>query len=104
MATTIDSVQQQLAEDGNDADLVIADYRLAGDDTGLVAIRRVKDAVAREIPGILLTGDTAPEILRDMESTGYHVMHKPIQATELHHLLRYLLRKSSTTNMKDMRN
>ena len=91
MSTTIESVQRQLAENGNDADLVIADYRLTGDDTGLLAIQGVKETVGREIPGILLTGDTAPQILRDMESAGYHVMHKPLQATKLHHLMCNLL-------------
>ena len=91
-AQTIDSARQQLANHANHADLVIADHRLKGEDTGLLAIEQVQKSVGRKIPAIILTGDTAPEILRTMEGTGYHVLHKPIKATKLHPLLRHFLR------------
>lgn len=70
---------------------VIADYRLREGETGVDAIRRIQERYGAEVPAVLVTGDTAPDRLREAEASGYHLLHKPIRPAKLHALLRFLL-------------
>jgi two-component system CheB/CheR fusion protein len=64
-------------------DVILADYRLGGGDTGNEAIRRLRRALGRHIPGILLTGDTSPDRLSEAERSGFELLHKPIRPAEV---------------------
>lgn len=63
-------------------DIVIADYRLADGETGLDVLTALKVRFG-DIKGVVLTGDTAPERLREVVNSGYTILHKPISATQL---------------------
>jgi PAS domain S-box-containing protein len=77
-----------LARQNRPPDIIVADYRLRGGRTGLDAIRHIRDLFGhRPIPCILITGDTAPERLREAESSGYRLLHKPVEPAQLHEVL-----------------
>lgn len=59
------------------ADAVIVDYRLRAERTGLQAIARLHAEFQRMIPALLVSGDTAPERLRDAAASGHMLVHKP---------------------------
>ncbi|MGE5506035.1 MAG: hybrid sensor histidine kinase/response regulator, partial [Actinomycetota bacterium] len=73
----------RLAELGAGVDMVIADYRLQNGETGGQAVARVAAAVGKPLPAIILTGDTAPERLRQAQDLGHGLLHKPVQADAL---------------------
>lgn len=64
-------------------DVILSDYRLEDGMTGIDAIKRVRDSLGGPIPGILLTGDTAPEILRQTQASGFPLLHKPLPVQDL---------------------
>ncbi|WP_404382664.1 PAS-domain containing protein [Caenispirillum salinarum] len=64
-------------------DVILSDYRLEEGMTGIDAIHRVRDSLGGPIPGILLTGDTAPEILRRTQASGFPLLHKPLPVHDL---------------------
>lgn len=64
-------------------DVILSDYRLEQGMTGIDAIGYVREAMGGPIPGILLTGDTAPEILRATQASGFPLLHKPLPVHEL---------------------
>jgi len=64
-------------------DLVLCDYRLAGTMNGLEVIEKLREEFNMEFPAILVTGDTAPERLQQLEAGGLPVLHKPIEAQAL---------------------
>ena len=64
-------------------DVIVTDYRLDGGCTGTEIIRDVRRAVGRSVPGILVTGDTAPERLAEAEAGNFRVLHKPVMAGDL---------------------
>lgn len=64
-------------------DLIVADYRLAGDETGVGAVATLGRALGRTIPAIIVTGDTSPERLREVSASGARILHKPIDGDEL---------------------
>ncbi|HSD60216.1 MAG TPA: ATP-binding protein [Burkholderiales bacterium] len=64
-------------------DLLIADYRLANEITGLDVIRRLRQVLDPEIPAILVTGSTTPETVAQAEVEGVAMMLKPLDPERL---------------------
>jgi signal transduction histidine kinase/ActR/RegA family two-component response regulator len=64
-------------------DIIIADYRLAEGETGNDAINEICQVRGTNIPGILLTGDTDPRRIASAASSGFSLLHKPIDHVEL---------------------
>jgi two-component system, sensor histidine kinase len=63
--------------------LIVCDYRLRDGETGSTVIERLRNEYNEEIPGILITGDTAPDRLREAQASGYLLLHKPVLNDEL---------------------
>lgn len=59
-------------------DLIIVDYRLEADRTGVEAAREIADNLNRQPPVIILTGDTSPARLKEASASGYRLLHKPV--------------------------
>lgn len=72
-------------------ELVLADYRLAGGNNGEAAVRLLRERFGAALPALLITGDTAPERLREAKQSGLHVLHKPVRPAQLRALCNYLL-------------
>ena len=65
------------------ADLLLIDYRLSNLVTGVQAIKSIHAALDQQFPAIVITGDTSPEGLREINESGYMVLHKPVLAETL---------------------
>lgn len=83
-----------LAEGAQQPHVIIADYRLRDDESGVDAIRRVHAHIGRLVPALLITGDTAPERLREAEHSGYKLIHKPVRPARLRVALSNVLKSS----------
>lgn len=68
-------------------DLVISDYRLREKRTGLEAITALRDLLGSDLPALLITGDTAPDRLREALASGIPLLHKPITPSHLYRAL-----------------
>lgn len=73
----------RLAEGAPAPDVIVADYRLRGGEVGTDAIRRVRDAVGRAIPGVLLTGEASCDLREEAALQDLLVASKPIGSREL---------------------
>ena len=71
--------------------LVISDYRLREQRTGAEAIAAVRGALGRDVPALLITGDTAPERLREAEASGVLLLHKPVAPADLYRAIMTVL-------------
>jgi len=93
---------EQFASQDARPDAIIADYRLSGGSNGVQVIDRIKARFGKDIPGILISGDTAVESLRHAEASGYPLLNKPLQPAALRSLLSFLLReKLLETSLKN---
>jgi PAS domain S-box-containing protein len=63
-------------------DLVVSDYRLPGYN-GVEAVRRLRRAVASDMPTILMTGDTSGDEIREASLSNCSVLHKPVDTDRL---------------------
>lgn len=89
-ASTPEEALERIAE-GTRPDLVIADLRLGGSASGIAAIRLASQALGRNLPGLILTGDTDSRRLREARLSGYPLLHKPIGAHSLRGAVNALL-------------
>jgi CheY-like chemotaxis protein len=69
-------------------EVIIADYRLRGERTGVQAIARLRAEVGSALPALIVTGDTAPDRLREASASGHPLIHKPLQPALLRAFLR----------------
>jgi CheY-like chemotaxis protein len=81
-----------LAGDDRRPDLIISDYGLADGHTGIEAIQRLRNAFRAPIPAFLITGDIAPERLREAGANGLHLLHKPVKPMALRAMLNQILK------------
>ena len=82
----------QLTERKQRPDLIITDYHLADGKTGIEASERIDAAFGTSIPTILISGDTAPERLRDARDKGYILLHKPVDPMRLRAVMHQLFK------------
>ncbi|HZP13680.1 MAG TPA: ATP-binding protein [Nevskiaceae bacterium] len=62
--------------------IVLADFRLRRGDGGVRAIRALRD-LCPGLPALLISGDTAPDRLREAHEAGVELLHKPVNAVLL---------------------
>lgn len=79
-------------------DLIISDYHLANGKTGIEAIEQIGAAFGASIPAVLISGDTAPERLRDARDKGYILLHKPVDPMRLRSVMHELFRTQGPTS------
>ena len=73
-------------------DMILSDWRLRGQETGLEAVRAVRAVVGEATPAVLVTGDTSPDLLKLAHASGLVVLHKPLQPRQLIRLIQHLRR------------
>lgn len=68
-------------------DVVSSDYRLPHGETGFDVITKVRATFGADVPAILISGDTDPEVVRVMADRGIVVLHKPLDMESLEAVL-----------------
>ena len=90
----VESIEQAVALARSFApEVLISDYRLRAQSTGLDAIAAVRAELGSDLPAVLITGDTAAERLREALSGGVPLLHKPVAPSELYRALAGVLRR-----------
>lgn len=82
----------QRSREHPDIDLLVSDYHLKEDQTGLNVIDGIREQLARNIPAILVTGDTSSAVRKLPSDRRLRLASKPIDAEELLTLMDELLR------------
>jgi signal transduction histidine kinase/ActR/RegA family two-component response regulator len=72
-------------------DVIVSDYRLPDDADGIEVISRLRQKYGRDIPAILVTGDTAPDTIHRIKQAGFPLLHKPLRPAKLRALLTHLI-------------
>jgi signal transduction histidine kinase len=73
-------------------DLLIADFRLEGGHTGIESIHTLRERFGAQVPAILVTGSTDPELALQAERGGFHLLHKPVMPAKLRSLVTFKLK------------
>jgi len=86
----------KLDSDLNKPELLIIDYRLPDNVSGIEFAKNLQNILAYPLQVLIITGDTAPERLREADASGFPLLHKPVQPAKLRSVLQYLLSKQGT--------
>jgi CheY-like chemotaxis protein len=86
-----DEALATLSRQNRGPDAVLCDFRLPAGETGCDVIRRLRERFGPALPAALITGDTAPETLREAKESGIPLLHKPVQPARLRALLEHLV-------------
>lgn len=75
--------------------LIISDYRLRNNKTGIEAIDQVRGLLSEDVVAMVISGDTAPDRIQEITSRGLTLLHKPIQPAKLrsimHHKMKHVI-------------
>jgi CheY-like chemotaxis protein len=80
---------------GRMPDLIIADYRLGGGATGTEVIESLRRELDPEIPAILVSGSSAPELVLEAKAHRCDLLLKPVQPERLRELIDARLRRAA---------
>jgi signal transduction histidine kinase/ActR/RegA family two-component response regulator len=89
-ATSGAAALEKLATSTRPPDVLICDYRLRADETGVGVVAALRNEFNTDIPALLLTGETDPDQIRKISASGIAVLHKPLTEDELNEALRAL--------------
>ena len=71
------------ALDDRGVDLIVADLRLSDDASGVDAVRRLRRALGRPTPALIVSGDLGEEAHREAHGAGLPLLAKPLVADAL---------------------
>ncbi len=68
-------------------EVILSDYRLQQNKTGLQLVNDVHQLMNAKIPAAIITGDTAPDRLIEAKKEGHLLLHKPVQPMQIRSFL-----------------
>jgi CheY-like chemotaxis protein/nitrogen-specific signal transduction histidine kinase len=92
-STTGDDVVAAVYEAGIPPDLLIVDYRLGDGDNGIQIAQRIRQELDPELPAILVTGSTTPDLAAQAHAAGLGFLLKPVMGNELREHIGTVLNK-----------
>ena len=82
VATAADALAL-ISEHGLRPDLLLCDYNLRGSPDGVATIDLLRAALGRNVPAVVMTGDTRSQTISSIAAQGVAVLIKPFMAEEL---------------------
>lgn len=64
-------------------DVIVSDYHLTSDSTGIAAIERLRGHFGRHIPAVIMTADPSDGPAQDAKAAACALIHKPTDPDEL---------------------
>lgn len=89
-----DAALAHLRSQENAPRLVVCDYRLPRT-SGTALIQRIRAEAARDVPALIVTGDTSAEAVATVQASGLPVLAKPVRPAKLRALISALLHGQS---------
>jgi signal transduction histidine kinase len=87
--------RKDLVDMESPADLIISDFHLSDQATGLEAIAQLRAAFDAPIPAFLVSGDISPTLAQEARRSGYHLLHKPVDPMTLRAMVNRLVKKKA---------
>ena len=64
-------------------DIILCDYRLQENITGIDVVKNLRKALNQDVPAIIITGDTDTSVLQKIQKEGFLMLSKPVNPKEL---------------------
>jgi signal transduction histidine kinase/CheY-like chemotaxis protein len=90
LTDSIETATDQI-EEGEIPDIILSDFRLRHNTTGIETIEKIRALTKSNIPALLISGDTDPERIQEAQAAGIILLHKPIKPALLKSAINNLL-------------
>ena len=97
VATTTEALTL-IREQGLRPDVILCDYNLRGSSDGIATIRQLRAALGRDVPAVVMTGDTRSPTEVSITAQGIPVLIKPFSSEELLEALKGHAERVTTAN------
>jgi len=101
LAENLQQVKEIICDNNIYPDLIISDYTLSETLTGDKVIKFIREEVGKNIPAIVITGETDENLLDDIRSLGFNLLQKPVRPAKLRSLISYILKDISDQNLTE---
>ena len=75
----------------NPPDIILTDYRLRGRIQGTDIVHEINEALEKPCPALVMTADTAPDIVATIKAQGFPLLIKPVAPPSLRVVMHNLL-------------
>jgi CheY-like chemotaxis protein len=83
VAADAEAAERIFDTDAQNIDLIVTDFHLGEGPDGLDALRRMRAIAGRELPAVILSGDTSPALAALRGEPNVLLLRKPVDAGEL---------------------
>jgi PAS domain S-box-containing protein len=99
-ADSAEKAMDLVRQHGPQIRLALMDYRLPGDWDGIELLRAVSNILNRNLPAVLISGDTSIDRLKQVKISGLPLLHKPVELAALRrHLDEAMSREAMDENL-----
>jgi len=91
-ATSLDDLKQQVDIYNDSADILIVDYHLDDDKTGLEAIKNINEGRRSALSTLMITANYSKSLKNEIENTNILLLNKPVKPMKLKTSMLHLLR------------
>jgi len=91
VVTACDSAEAIAGLEGRSPSALLVDYRLRGGEDGLSAIVGLRTALGRDVPAVLVSGESSADELALIKASGFPLLHKPVPPARLRTAVAYML-------------
>lgn len=83
-------------------DIILADYQLDAEDTGVHAIRNVRAQTGVKVPSIMITANRTASLAQEAIEYDFTVLPKPVETARLRALIDWMMRQNAPVLDKSM--
>jgi CheY-like chemotaxis protein len=94
-AANVEEAQEEIRKLGSWPDMVLMDYHLGSELTGLAALDALSSEAGRPLPGILITANYTDAVRKAADARAYPVLHKPVRPGALRALMAQMLTRET---------
>lgn len=95
LADSTRAAVEALRRSGRAPEVIVADYQLGDEDTGLAAIRAIRALAGADVPAVVVSGESRVDGREELRSSGLPLLPKPVPPAKLRALLTEMLRGSA---------
>lgn len=86
-----DNAAKAVAELPRQPDIILTDYRLRGRIQGTDLVGKINDAIEKPCPALVMTAETAPDVVDGIKAQGFPLLIKPVSPPSLRVVMHNLL-------------
>jgi signal transduction histidine kinase/CheY-like chemotaxis protein len=94
LARDLEDISDILADTSFKPALILADYQLDNDVTGVEIIALVRSALGSQTPAIVITADRRDSTTQQVSKANCELLHKPVKPAELRALMQHLITRN----------